>query len=57
MTHWSPEKAESEIIRCTREAASGGGFIITDHHGDLPLGVDSNILHAIMAARERWSKY
>ncbi|MHA1930305.1 MAG: uroporphyrinogen decarboxylase family protein [Candidatus Thorarchaeota archaeon] len=57
MTHWTKEKTESEIIRCTKEAAAGGGYIITDHHGELPLGVDSKTLHGIIAARDRWGTY
>ena len=57
MTHWTQEKSEAEIIRCTKEAAEGGGYIITDHHGELSAGVDNQTLKDIIAARDRWSKY
>ncbi|MFW9979961.1 MAG: uroporphyrinogen decarboxylase family protein, partial [Candidatus Thorarchaeota archaeon] len=57
MTHWNEEKAESEVRRCINDAASGGGYIICDHHGDIPSSVSERILHKIAEARNKWGVY
>ncbi|MBN2230761.1 MAG: hypothetical protein JW779_14325 [Candidatus Thorarchaeota archaeon] len=57
MTHWSEERAESEVKRCIDEAASGGGYIICDHHGDIPSAVPDNVLQKISESRDKWGVY
>jgi len=57
MTHWSEEKAEVEVKRCIDQAAAGGGFILSDHHGDIPSSVPESILLKISESRDKWGVY
>jgi len=57
MCRWTPRQAE-EIVRDTiHKAAPGGGFILSDNHGEIPYQVTDEILHAIMDAARTWGEY
>ena len=38
-------------------AGSGGGFILSDNHGEIPYQVPEQTLEAIAAAVDRWGRY
>lgn len=57
MIGWNEKKTEIEIKRCIDEAGEGGGYIITDQHGDLPLSVEHETLVNIVKARNRFGYY
>ncbi|MFW9994219.1 MAG: uroporphyrinogen decarboxylase family protein [Candidatus Odinarchaeota archaeon] len=57
MVDWSPESAEEEIKKSIKSGSEGGGFIISDHHGDLPLQVTEEVIVAMMKARDKWGSY
>lgn len=53
MRRWTPEEAREEARIAIAAAAAGGGFILSDNHGEIPFQVQDDTLHAIMdAARE-----
>lgn len=57
MVNWTPEKAESIVKDTIAKAASGGGFILSDNHGEIPFQVTDNILMSISSAVKKWGKY
>lgn len=57
MRRWTEEKAENEVRKAIIDAAPGGGFILSDNHGEIPFQVPDNILYAISSAVQKWGKY
>ena len=57
MTHWTPAEAENAVKKAIAQAAPGGGFILSDGHGEIPWQVSDEVLHAIVAATRRWGTY
>ncbi len=57
MRHWSADKAEEEVKKAISEAAFGGGFILSDNHGEIPWQVPHDVLMAISQAVHKWGKY
>ena len=57
MRRWTPEQAESEVRRAIAAAGRGGGFILSDNHGEIPWQVSDEVLLAIREAVERWGRY
>jgi uroporphyrinogen decarboxylase len=57
MRRWTPEQAEYEVKRAIASAARGGGFILGDNHGEIPLQVPEQVLLAIADAVDRWGHY
>jgi len=57
MRKWSREQAEAEVKRAITAAARGGGFILSDNHGEIPWQVPEDTLLAITEAVERWGRY
>ena len=47
MRRWSEDQARDKVMEAMRQAAAGGGFILSDHHGEIPWQVSDQILHAI----------
>jgi hypothetical protein len=56
MRRWSPAQAEAEVRRHCRSRA-GGGFLLSDNHGEIPLLVPDEVLLAIGDAVDRWGRY
>ena len=57
MRHWTPQQAEA-IVKATIQAAGpGGGFILSDNHGEIPWQVPENVLLAIAEAVRAWGQY
>ncbi len=57
MARWTPAQAAQIVKTAIAQAAPGGGFILSDSHGEIPFQVTDETLFAIMAAVERWGRY
>jgi uroporphyrinogen decarboxylase len=57
MRRWTPEEAEEMVKATIAKAAPGGGFILSDCHGEIPWQVSEETLHAISAAVKKWGNY
>ena len=57
MRRWSPEEAEEEVKQAISQAGPGGGFILSDNHGEIPWQVPDKVLMAISEAVHKWGKY
>lgn len=56
MVRWTAAEASAHATRALDQGAPGGGFILADNHGEIPLQVPDEVLHAIMDAARRWPK-
>ena len=50
MRTWTPLQAEAEVKAAIAKAGSGGGFILSDNHGEIPWQVSDETLTALSAA-------
>lgn len=57
MRHWSPAGAEAAVRKAIAQAGSGGGFILSDNHGEIPWQVPDEALLTIAEANRRWGVY
>lgn len=57
MRRWTPAQAEATVKRAIAKAGRGGGFILSDNHGEIPWQVPDEVLLAIGDAVERWGRY
>jgi len=57
MRHWTPAAAAARVKEIIGIAAPGGGFILSDQHGEIPWQVPEDTLHAVVAAVERYGTY
>ena len=57
MRRWSPEKAEREVKKAIAQAGKGGGFILSDNHGEIPWQVSDEVLMAVSEAVHKWGQY
>lgn len=57
MARWTPEQALQKVKEAIRAAAAGGGFILSDNHGEIPWQVNEDVLMAISDAVHRWGTY
>jgi uroporphyrinogen decarboxylase len=57
MCRWTAEQAETEVKRVLASAAPGGGFILSDNHGEIPWQVPEHVLLATTEAVMRWGTY
>ena len=57
MRRWSPEEAEAKVKEAISKAGIGGGFILSDNHGEIPWQVPDDVLMAISEAVHKWGKY
>lgn len=57
MRRWTPEDAEKEVKEAIAQAGPGGGFILSDNHGEIPWQVPDEVLMAISEAVQKWGKY
>lgn len=57
MRRWKPEDAEMAVKCAIAKAGRGGGFILSDNHGEIPWQVPEEVLLAIRNAVERWGHY
>ena len=57
MRRWTPQQAETKVKEAIRAAATGGGFILSDNHGEIPFQVADETLLAISEAVRQWGNY
>jgi len=57
MRRWTPGEAEAAVKRALAAAAPGGGFVLSDGHGEIPFQVPDDVLFAIAEAARRWGRY
>ena len=50
MRRWTPEQAKTIVPELLQKGAQGGGFILSDNHGEIPFQVSDEILLAISEA-------
>lgn len=57
MRRWTPAEAELAVKRAIAAAGPGGGFILSDNHGEIPFQVADETLLTIRDATDRWGRY
>lgn len=57
MRRWSAAAAESAVKEAIATAGPGGGFILSDNHGEIPWQVGEDTLDAIAEAVRQWGQY
>lgn len=57
MRRWSEDEAKLKVKDCIAKAGEGGGFILSDNHGEIPLQVPYNVIQAIREAVDEWGTY
>lgn len=57
MRRWTLGDAEEAVKAAIRQAGAGGGFILSDNHGEIPWQVPEEVLLAISEATQRWGRY
>ncbi len=57
MRQWSTEQAATAVQETITQAAPGGGFILSDNHGEIPWQVSEETLFALSDAVHRWGGY
>jgi uroporphyrinogen decarboxylase len=57
MRHWSQEQAEQAVEACIAAAGTGGGFVLTDNHGEIPWQVPFRVVSWISEAARKWGAY
>lgn len=57
MRRWTPEQAEDRVKEAIAAAGPGGGFVLSDNHGEIPWQVPEAVLDAVADAVDRWGRY
>lgn len=57
MSQWTPKQAESKVKELIQQVGSGGGFILSDNHGEIPFQVTEEVLLSISETVHHWGKY
>lgn len=57
MRHWSTNDVNKIVKEIIRKAAPGGGFILSDSHGEIPFQVPDNVLINISEAVHKYGNY
>jgi uroporphyrinogen decarboxylase len=57
MRRWSSEEAEGIVKDTIAQAGSGGGYILSDNHGEIPWQVPEEVLMAVSEAVHKWGRY
>lgn len=57
MRRWTPAQAEAAVKHAIALAGRGGGYLLAENHGEVPLQVSEEVLLAIGHAVERWGQY
>lgn len=57
MCRWTKAEAEKQVKEAIFKAAAGGGFILSDNHGEIPYNVPSKIIMSISDAVQKWGNY
>ncbi len=57
MVHWEAGKIRREVKALIQQAATGGGFILSDNHGEIPWQVPEGVLLEIAQAVKDYGTY
>ena len=57
MRHWTQQQAEAIVKEAIAKAGPGGGYILSDNHGEIPWQVEQETLVAISEAVHEWGRY
>ncbi len=57
MRHWSPQQTEDKVKEAISKAAEGGGYILSDNHGEIPYTVPQEVLTDISRSVKKWGQY
>jgi len=57
MLRWTQAEAELAVKEALAKAAHGGGFILCDTHGEIPLGVPDDTLMAVAESVREWGRH
>jgi len=57
MRRWTPDQTETIVKDAIAKAARGGGFILSDNHGEIPWQVPESVLDAVSQAVHKWGRY
>ena len=57
MRRWTTAEAETAVREAIAKAGPGGGYILSDNHGEIPWQVPEEVLTAISEAVHKWGKY
>jgi uroporphyrinogen decarboxylase len=57
LARWNGAEIEAAVRACIDAAAPGGGFVLADHHGEIPFQVADEALHSVVEAARRWGTY
>jgi uroporphyrinogen decarboxylase len=57
MIHWNRQEATEKVKDAIISAAAGGGFILSDNHGEIPYQVPDEVLFAIADAVRTYGQY
>ncbi|MCP4660844.1 MAG: methylcobamide--CoM methyltransferase MtbA [bacterium] len=57
MRRWSAGQAEAAVKQAIAKAAPGGGYILSDNHGEIPWQVPDEVLQAMSEAVHKWGRY
>jgi len=57
MRRWTPEETRMAVKAAIAEGGRGGGFILSDNHGEIPWQVQEAVLHEISETVHQWGGY
>ncbi len=57
MRRWTREQAEAVVKAAIAKGGPGGGFILSDNHGEIPWQVPEEVLMALSEAVRAWGQY
>lgn len=57
MRRWTPTEIEEQVRRAIEVGGPGAGFILSEHHGEVPLQVPDATLMAVAEAARRVGRY
>ena len=57
MRRWTPEQAEAAVKDAIAKAGLGGGYVLSDNHGEIPWQVPDEVLLAVSEAVHKWGRY
>ncbi len=57
MRHWSVKQTKDKVKEAIKKAATGGGFILAENHGEIPWDIKDETLIAIKEAVEEYGTY
>jgi uroporphyrinogen decarboxylase len=57
MINWTTAKAREKVTSLIRQAAPGGGFLLSDSHGEIPYQVPPQVLSTITETVAEWGQY